>query len=33
VCSSDLLHLAHDARQMIDMVKFSKREAAVPKVK
>jgi len=29
----ETLHLAHDARQMIDMVKFSKREAAVPKVK
>ena len=28
----ETLHLAHDARQMIDMVKFSKREAAVPKV-
>jgi len=27
------LHLAHDARQMIDMVKFSKREAAIPKAK
>jgi citronellol/citronellal dehydrogenase len=29
----ETLHLAHDARQMIDMVKFSRREAAVPKVK
>lgn len=29
----ETLHLAHDARQMIDMVKFSKRESAVPKVK
>jgi citronellol/citronellal dehydrogenase len=29
----ETLHLAHDARQMIDMVKFSKREAAVPKDK
>jgi len=29
----ETLHLAHDARQMIDMVKFSKREAAVPKAK
>jgi len=29
----ETLHLAHDARQMIDMVKFSKREAAVPKTK
>jgi NAD(P)-dependent dehydrogenase (short-subunit alcohol dehydrogenase family) len=27
----ETLHLAHDARQMIDMVKFSKRESAVPK--
>jgi NAD(P)-dependent dehydrogenase (short-subunit alcohol dehydrogenase family) len=29
----ETLHLAHDARQMIDAVKFSKREAAVPKTK
>ena len=29
----ETLHLAHDARQMIDMVKFSKRESAVPKSK
>ena len=29
----ETLHLAHDARQMIDMVKFSKREPAVPKIK
>ena len=29
----ETLHLAHDARQMIDMVKFSRRESAVPKVK
>jgi citronellol/citronellal dehydrogenase len=29
----ETLHLAHDARQMIDMVKFSNRESAVPKVK
>jgi citronellol/citronellal dehydrogenase len=29
----ETLHLAHDARQMIDMVKFSRREAAVPKAK
>jgi citronellol/citronellal dehydrogenase len=29
----ETLHLAHDARQMIDMVKFSKREPAVPKSK
>jgi citronellol/citronellal dehydrogenase len=29
----ETLHLAHDARQMIDMVKFSKREPAVPKPK
>ncbi|MDB5876199.1 MAG: fadH 2 [Ramlibacter sp.] len=29
----ETLHLAHDARQMIDMVKFSKREPAVPKAK
>jgi citronellol/citronellal dehydrogenase len=27
----ETLHLAHDARQMIDAVKFSKREPAVPK--
>jgi citronellol/citronellal dehydrogenase len=29
----ETLHLAHDARQMIDAIKFSKREPAVPKVK
>ena len=29
----ETLHLAHDARQMIDAVKFSKREPAVPKIK
>jgi citronellol/citronellal dehydrogenase len=29
----ETLHLAHDARQMIDAVKFSKRESAVPKIK
>jgi citronellol/citronellal dehydrogenase len=29
----ETLHLAHDARQMIDMVKFSRREPAVPKIK
>lgn len=29
----ETLHLAHDARQMIDMVKFSRREPAVPKTK
>ena len=29
----ETLHLTHDARQMIDMVKFSKRESAVPKAK
>jgi citronellol/citronellal dehydrogenase len=29
----ETLHLAHDARQMIDMAKFSRREAAVPKIK
>ncbi len=29
----ETLHLAHDARQMIDAVKFSKREPAVPKNK
>lgn len=27
----ETLHLAHDAREMIDMVKFSKRESAIPK--
>jgi len=29
----ETLHLAHDARQMIDAVKFSRREPAVPKTK
>jgi citronellol/citronellal dehydrogenase len=29
----ETLHLAHDARQMIDAVKFSRREPAVPKIK
>jgi citronellol/citronellal dehydrogenase len=29
----ETLHLAHDARQMIDMAKFSRREPAVPKIK
>jgi len=29
----ETLHLAHDARQMIDAVKFSKREPAVPRIK
>lgn len=29
----ETLHLAHDARQMIDMVKFAKREPAIPKAK
>jgi citronellol/citronellal dehydrogenase len=28
----ETLHLAHDARQMIDMAKFSRREAAVPRI-
>jgi citronellol/citronellal dehydrogenase len=29
----ETLHLAHDARQMIDAVKFAKRESALPKAK
>ena len=29
----ETLHLAHDARQMIDAVKFAKRESALPKTK
>jgi citronellol/citronellal dehydrogenase len=29
----ETLHLAHDARQMIDAIKFSKREPAVSKIK
>jgi citronellol/citronellal dehydrogenase len=29
----ETLHLAHDARQMIDAVKFSSRESGVPKMK
>jgi citronellol/citronellal dehydrogenase len=29
----ETLHLAHDARQMIDAVKFSRRESGVPKMK
>ena len=29
----ETLHLAHDARQMIDMVKFARRESGVPKAK
>jgi citronellol/citronellal dehydrogenase len=33
VDGGETLHLAHDARQMIDAVKFSKRESGVPKMK
>jgi citronellol/citronellal dehydrogenase len=33
VDGGETLHLAHDARQMIDAVKFSKREPGAPKIK
>ena len=33
VDGGETLHLAHDARQMIDMMKFSKRERGDGKVK